>query len=99
MNEFEEKDYEVARGYADAVKSNADNIMSIFDSIDSAMKTMYGEAWQSSGADISNGRYQEIRANYEVFYNKVVAMKNHIYTVTERNEEADTAIGNSISGI
>ena len=26
MNEFEEKDYEAARGYADAIKNNADNI-------------------------------------------------------------------------
>lgn len=30
MNEFEEKDYEGARNYANAVKTNADNIMGIF---------------------------------------------------------------------
>ena len=30
MNEFEEKDYEGARNYANAVKTNSDNIMGIF---------------------------------------------------------------------
>lgn len=99
MNEFEEKDYEAARGYADSVKSNADNIMSIFDSIDSSMKSLYGDSWQSSGADVSNGRYQEIRKSYEVFYNNVVTMRNHIYTVTAKNEEADASVSGNISNI
>lgn len=99
MNEFEEKDYEAARGYADSVKSNADNIMSIFDSIDSSMKSLYGDSWQSSGADVSNGRYQEIRKSYEVFYNNVVTMRNHIYTVTAKNEEADASVSGNISNV
>ena len=99
MNEFEEKDYEAARGYADSVKSNADNIMSIFDSIDSSMKSLYGDSWQSSGADVSNGRYQEIRKSYEVFYNIVVTMRNHIYTVTAKNEEADASVSGNISNV
>ena len=77
MNEFEEKDYEAARGYADSVKSNADNIMSIFDSIDSSMKSLYGDSWQSSGADVSNGRYQEIRKSYEVCCNNE---KSHLHS-------------------
>ena len=99
MNEFEEKDYEAARGYADSVKSNADNIMSIFDSIDSSMKSLYGDSWQSSGADVSNGRYQEIRKSYEVFYNNVVTMRNHIYNVTAKNEEADANVSGNISNV
>ena len=99
MNEFEEKDYEAARGYADSVKSNADNIMSIFDSIDSSMKSLYGDSWLSSGADVSNGRYQEIRKSYEVFYNNVVTMRNHIYTVTAKNEEADASVSGNISTV
>ena len=33
MNEFEEKDYAGARGYADGVQTNADNIMDIFNEI------------------------------------------------------------------
>ena len=41
MNEFEEKDYEGARNYANAVKTNADNIMAIFDDIDGIMNTLY----------------------------------------------------------
>ncbi len=99
MNEFEEKDYEAARGYADAIKNNADNIMQIFDNIDSSMKSLYGESWQSSGADVSNGRYQEIRSSYDSFYQAVVNMKNHIYTVTARNEETDAAAAQSISNV
>ena len=41
MNEFEEKDYEGARSYANAVKTNADNIMGIFNDIDATMNNLY----------------------------------------------------------
>ena len=40
MNEFEQKDYAGARSYADAVKANADNIMSIFNDIDGVMDNL-----------------------------------------------------------
>ena len=99
MNEFEEKDYQGARNTADSIKTNADNILSIFDNIDNAMKSLYGEAWQSTGADVSNGRYQELRKNYEIFYNNVVTMRNHIYSVTQVNEETDASVSQSISGV
>ncbi|MBQ2910452.1 MAG: hypothetical protein IJE53_06560 [Bacilli bacterium] len=99
MNEFEQKDFEAARNCADLVKTDADSILAIFDNVDQTMKLLYGEAWQSSGADVSNGRYQQIRKNYEVFYNNVVTMKDHIYRVTSKNESADAAISDAISNI
>ena len=99
MNEFEEKDYGAARNCADQVKTNADNILAIFDSIDQHMKILYGDAWQSSGADVTNGRYQEIRKNYEIFYNNVITMRNHIYNVTEINEASDASVSGNISNI
>lgn len=99
MNEFEEKDYAGARSYADAVKTNADNIMNIFNDIDGVMNNLYGNNWQSTGADSARDRYNQIRKNYEVFYEKVVAMKNHIYSVTAANEEADTAASQNIANI
>lgn len=99
MNEIEEKDYDAARGYADLIKINADNIMQIFNDIDNAMKSLYGESWQSTGADVSNEKYQEIRSKYEGFYEKVINMKEHIYTITARNEETDTAAAQAISNI
>lgn len=99
MNEFEQKDYAGARSYADAVKANADNIMSIFNDIDGVMDNLYANNWQSSGADTARDRYNQIRANYEVFYEKVIAMKNHIYRVTAANEEADAAASQTISSI
>lgn len=99
MNEFEEKDYGSARSYADSIKTNADNIMMIFDEIDRAMKSLYGEAWQSTGADVSNGRYQEIRSNYEIFYQNVIKMHDHVHKVTNINEETDQSVSTSISGV
>lgn len=99
MNEFEEKDYAGARSYADAVKTNADNIMNIFNDIDGVMNNLYGNNWQSVGADSARDRYNQIRKNYEVFYEKVVAMKNHIYSVTAANEEADAAASQNIANI
>lgn len=97
--EFEQKDYEAARNCADLVKTDADKILSVFDNVDQTMKLLYGEAWQSSGADISEGRYQEIRKNYEVFYNNVVTMKDHIYRVTSENQNADASISDTIASV
>ena len=99
MNKFEEKDYESARSYADSIKSNADNIMMIFDDIDRSMKSLYGESWQSSGADISNGRYQEIRSNYEIFYENVIKMNQHIHQITSVNESTDQSVSSSIAEV
>ena len=97
MNEFEQKDFEAARNCADLVKTDADSILAIFDNVDQTMKLLYGEAWQSSGADVSQGRYQQIRKNYEVFYNKEMGMRKlqnyppYCYlcsiTLSGRNEE------------
>ena len=99
MNEFEEKDYAGARGYADSVKANPENIMGIFNDIDGVMNSLYGSNWGSTGADNARERYNEIRKNYEVFYNKVVAMRNHIYSVTAANEEADAAASNTVASV
>ena len=99
MNEFEEKDYAGARSLADAVQGNADNIMDIFNDVDNVMDQLYGQNWESSGAENARGRYNEIRRNYEVFYNNVVAMKTHIYNVTAANEDADAAASNTVTSI
>ena len=99
MNEFEEKDYEGARSYANAVKTNADNIMGIFNDIDGIMNTLYSNNWSSMGASDARDRYNEIRKNYEVFYEKVVAMKNHVYRITAANEEADKAANAVVTNV
>ena len=99
MNEFEEKDYAGARGYADSVKANAENIMGIFNDIDGVMNSLYGSNWGSTGADNARDRYNEIRKNYEVFYEKVLSMKNHIYNVTAANEQADNAASQTIANV
>ncbi len=97
MNEFEEKDYEQAVGYADAIKKNADNIQGIFNELDNIMNILYGENWQSSGAANAHERYEQINNYYQVFYDDVVSMQKHVYTVTGRNQEADAAASNVIS--
>ena len=99
MNEFEQSDYASARSYADTIKGIADNIQGIFDGIDTTMNNLYGEGWRSSGAEAANNRYQELRKNYEIFYNNVVTMKNYIYQVTNRNEETDTKVSDQIAGV
>lgn len=99
MNEFEEKDYDGARSYADNIQSNADNIMDIFNSIDATMDSLYGSNWESSGAESAHERYNQIRKNYENFYNNVVAMKNHVYQVTTANEEADAAASQNVASV
>ena len=97
MNEFEEKDYAGARSLADGIQGNADNIMDIFNDVDTIMNQLYGDNWDSAGAENAHARYNEIRRNYEVFYTNVAAMKTHIYNVTATNEEADAAASNTVT--
>ena len=99
MNEFQEKDYGQARSYADQIKTNADNIMGIFDDINDVMNNLYGSNWESCGADNARARYEEIRKNYEVFYNNVIEMHSHIHNVTTANESADKAASQTVSNV
>ncbi len=95
--EIEVKDFESARESATTIHDIGDNIMDIFNEIDSAMNDLYGEDWQSTGADVSNGRYQELKSNYELFYNKVIEMHKHINSVTNKDIATDRQVGNSLS--
>ena len=99
MNEFQQQDYGSARMAADNIKVSADKIMDVFDSVDRNMKLLYGDAWQSTGADATNGRYQEIRKNYEVFYAKVIEMHNYVHNATNLYEQSDVKVSQSISDI
>lgn len=99
MNEFEEKDYGAARSCADAVQTNADNIMNIFNDIDTTMNTLYGANWESYGAENARDRYNQIRQNYEIFYDRVVKMKTHVYNITAANEDADAAASNAVTSV
>ena len=91
------KDYETARDTATGIKSDGDAIMEIFRTIDNYMKVLYGETWQSSGADVSNGKYAELRSNYETFYGKINEMHKHINEITGRDQASDTQVGASLS--
>lgn len=97
MNEFEEKDYDQAFSLATTIKSDANDMLEIFNNVDRSMSELFGENWQSSGADVSNGRYEELRKNYEAFYNKVIAMVNHIAEVTNKNIDTDKDVAQSFN--
>lgn len=99
MNEFKQEDYASARMTADNIKMSADRIMDVFDKVDYNMKILYGDAWQSSGADASSGRYQEIRKNYEIFYKKVLDMHSYVHSATNLYEQSDSRIAQSVSEI
>ena len=99
MNEFELNDYAGARSLAEAIQKNANNIMGIFDDIDSTMNTLFGTNWASAGSEAARERYDRLRQNYETFYEKVVGMKNHIYSVTNAQEEADAAASKVITNV
>ncbi len=95
--EFDLKDYETARGYADRINVSANSIMAIFDEIDATMNRLYGSDWSSSGADNAKARYDDIRKNYDSFYQRVVDMKAHVYKVTRTDQAADAAASSAIS--
>ena len=73
--------------------------MGIFNDIDGVMNNLYGSNWESCGAENAHERYNELRKNYEIFYNNVVTMKTHVYEVTAANEEADASASQTVAGI
>ena len=89
MTEFEQKDYGEARDYANKILGNANNINDIFNNLDKIMNRLYGDDWSSKGAKNARDRYDEIRKNYQLFYDQVVAMKNHVDEATGNYEAAD----------
>ena len=87
--EIEQKDFGKARDLADGIRTNAQNIMDIFNGIDSTMNSLYGNNWESAGANEALGRYNEIRSNYDTFYENVLKMNKHVHKVTDTSQEAD----------
>lgn len=97
MTEIEQKDYQESYNYATDIKNHAEAINDAFKSIDKAMEELYGENWRSSGADASNGRFQELKSNFEPLYNNIIAMHNHIGEITGLNQETDAAVSSYIT--
>ena len=85
MNEFEERDYAGARSYADAIQTNANNIMGIFDDIDATMTNLYGSNWESSGAEDARGKYSDPEVKFNDCY-KYAVIRNLLYNSGKTTE-------------
>ena len=91
MGEFDLENYDRAVGLADEIYTHAERIHNVFENIDKLMGMLHGTHWGSTGSEDVNAQYlAEIKTQFEPFYQDVVAMKNHIYTVTEHDVAADT---------
>ena len=94
--EFEESDYQEARSLADSIKIHAENIKDILDHISSNMRALTGTAYRSMGSDNVYLRYQLLAAKYDGFYNKVVDLNKAIHKITDKNEEEDVRVSESL---
>ena len=99
MNEFDVKDYDEARKYADNIKAAADRIMDVFERIDKVNRDLYERNWRSEGSENALTRYKEIRKNYQTFYDRVVLMRTHVYNVTTTKEESDKRASETMTSI
>lgn len=91
MNEFDLENYDRAVGLADEIFMHAERIHNVFENIDELMGMLHGTHWGSTGSEDVNAQYlANIKTQFEPFYQDVVAMKNHVYTVTEHDIAADT---------
>ena len=95
--EIKQTSYAESRTYATNIKNNAEAINDTFNSIDNQMKRLFGENWESSGADVSNGEFQKLKREFEPLYRAIVNMHDHIMRVTESNETADAYANKAIS--
>ena len=97
MEEIKQTSYAESRSYATNIKNNAEAINDTFNDIDNQMKRLFGENWESTGADVSNGEFQRLKREFEPLYTAVVNMHDHIMRVTSSNETADAYANNAIS--
>jgi uncharacterized protein YukE len=95
--EIKQTSYAESRSYATNIKNNAEAINDTFVSIDNQMKRLFGENWESSGADVSNGEFQRLKAEFEPLYRAVMNMHSHIMKVTSSNEAADAYANKGIA--
>jgi WXG100 family type VII secretion target len=97
MESIKQTSYAETRAKATNIKNSAEVINDTFNNIDNQMKRLYGENWESSGADASNGEFQKLKREFEPLYNAVINMHEHIMRVTSSNETADAYANKSIS--
>ena len=95
--EIKQTSYAESRSYATNIKNNAEAINDTFVNIEAQMKRLFGENWESSGADVSNGEFQRLKKEFEPLYRAIVNMHDHIMTVTESNETADAYATKAVS--
>ena len=99
MEEFKEENYEEAISLADQIYAGATRIRNVFENIDNVMNLLHGGHWESSGSEDVNAEYvANVKSRFEPFYESVVTMKQHIYEVTGRNQEADAQAAATIEG-
>ncbi|MBP5678779.1 MAG: hypothetical protein J6X28_03000 [Bacilli bacterium] len=95
--EFQEADYDRAISLADNIYNSATRIHDVFDDIDGLMRMLHGTHWESRGSEDVNAEYlAHVKSQFEPFYQDVVTMRNHIYEVTGRNQQADAAAAGNI---
>ncbi|MBQ6405196.1 MAG: WXG100 family type VII secretion target [Bacilli bacterium] len=97
--EIDVESYGTARDLAAKIKNIGDSIKNTFDGIGRSADTLFGEDWQSSGSEGARQRYEELAANYQIFYDKIIEMQDRINSITENYVEADTSAGNTVSSI
>lgn len=96
--EFQEADYDKAIDLADSIYASANAIYNVFQDVDSLMNMLHGTHWDSMGSDDVKRNYiLTMKSRFEPFYEDVKAMRNHIYTVTGRNIEADTKASDTVA--
>ena len=97
MNEFDLENYDRAVGLADEIFAHAERIHNVFDNIDELMGMLHGTHWGSAGSEDVNAQYlASIKTQFEPFYQDVVAMKTHVYTVTEHDIQADQQAASNV---
>ena len=96
--EFQEADYERAISLADSIYNSATRIHNVFEDVDGLMNMLHGTHWESLGSDdVKRDYLLTMKSRFEPFYADVVTMRNHIYVVTGRNQQADAQAANQIA--
>lgn len=97
MGEFDLENYDRAVALADEIYAHANRIHNVFENIDQLMGLLHGTHWGSTGSEDVNAQYlASIKTQFEPFYHDVVAMRNHVYTVTDHDIAADQQAANNI---
>ena len=91
--------FDAASQHANNIGGIAEEMKKTLDSTGQEMDDMYGNNWQSSGAQVTRDSFEEKRLDFDIFYKNVLAMQENVAAVVEEGMKTDEETKAEVSSV